>query len=149
VLCPLGERDLAPNNQLDSTEVQFTKAEVLATQGKKAEAIRVLQAVRTPSWKTDALLANLRDTEPPNVVLTLDGFSDAKVVVVEFKGHYNFYRFLQKTPTGWILRLKSDQKELKYCFYVDGKRVISPAQPIVEKQETVKGDLAAFNVWRY
>jgi len=148
LLFPFWERYMYTNKKLDSTEVQFTKAEVLATQGKNAEAIRVLQTVRKPSWKTDALLANLRDDEQPNAVIKLDGFSDAKAVVVEFKGNYNFYRFLQKTPEGWTLRLKSDRKELKYCFYIDGKRVVSPTQPIVQKQETVKGDLAAFNVWR-
>ena len=148
LLFPLWERYMYTNKKLDITEVQFTKAEVLATQGRNAEAIRMLQAVQKPSWKTDALLANLRDNEQPNAVIKLDGFSNAKAVVVEFKGNYNFYRFLQKTPEGWTLRLKSNRKELKYCFYINGKRVISPTQPIVEKQETVKGDLAAFNLWR-
>lgn len=148
LLFPVWERYMHTNKKLDSTEVQFTKAEVLATQGKNAEAIRELQAVRKPSWKTDALLANLQDNEPPNAVIKLAGFLDAKAVVVEFKGNYNFYRFLQKTPKGWVLRLKLDRKELKYCFYIAGKRVVNPAQPSVEKQETVKGDLATFNVWR-
>ncbi|SFQ80394.1 hypothetical protein [Hymenobacter arizonensis] len=148
LLFPLWERYLPTNKKVDGTEVQFTKAEVLATQGKKAEAIRVLEAVQTPNWKTDALLANLRNTAQPNVVLHLNGFLNAKAVVAEVKGHYNFYYFLHKTPAGWALRLKSDQTELKYCFYVDGKRTVDPAQPVVEKQETVKGDFAAFNVWR-
>jgi hypothetical protein len=147
-LFPLWERYLSTNKKLDSIEVQFTKAEVLATQGKNAAAIHVLQAVRKPSWKTDALLANLRDVEPPNVVLELAGFGGAPAGVVEFKGNYNFYRFLQPTSTGWVLHLKSERPELKYCFYIAGKRVVDPTQPLVEKQETVKGDLATFNVWR-
>ena len=148
LLFPIWERYLHANKKLDSTEVQFTRAEVLATQGRNAQAIRELQAVRKPSWKTDALLANLQDNEQSNVVIRLDGFLDANVVVVEFKGNYDFYRFLQKTPKGWVLRLKSDRKELKYCFYITGKRIVNPAQPRVEKQETVKGDLATFNVWQ-
>jgi hypothetical protein len=147
-LFPLWERYLATNKKLDSTEVQFTKAEVLATQGETAAAIRVLQAVRKPSWKTAALLANLRDSEPPNVVLDLAGFAGAPAVVAEFKGSYNFYHFLRQTPTGWVLRLKWDRPELKYCFYIAGKRVVDPTRPRIEKQETVKGDLATFNVWR-
>ena len=148
VLFPLWERYLHTNKKLDSTEVQFTKAEVLATQGKNAEAIRVLEAVRKPSWKTDALLANLRVDGPHNAVINLDGFLDATAIAVEFKGNYNFYRFLQKTPHGWTLQLQSDRKELKYCFYLDGKRLVNPTQPVVERQETVKGDLATFNVLR-
>ncbi|MFD1875667.1 hypothetical protein [Hymenobacter bucti] len=148
LLFPFWERYLPVNHRLDSTEVQFTKAEVLATQGAYAAAVRVLQAVRKPSWKTNALLANLRDSEPPNAVIELDGFKAAPTVVVELKGEYNFYRFLLQTPTGWVLHLKTDRKELKYCFYIAGKRVVDPTQPQLEKQETVKGDLATFNVLR-
>ncbi|MBC8084086.1 MAG: hypothetical protein H7Z21_12820 [Hymenobacter sp.] len=146
VLFPLWEKYIHTNTRLDSTEVQFTKAEVLAAQGNYSAAIRVLQAVRKPNWKTDALLGNLRDNEQHNALIELQGFLDAKAVVVEFKGNYNFYRFLQKTPNGWRLRLKSDRKELKYCFYIDGKRVVNPSQPVLEKQETVKGDFATFNI---
>ncbi|WP_375436354.1 carcinine hydrolase/isopenicillin-N N-acyltransferase family protein [uncultured Hymenobacter sp.] len=146
VLFPLWERYMHTNNRLDSTEVQFTKAEVLAVNGKNEEAIEVLKAVKKPSWKTDALLANLRNTEEANAVIDLTGYSAAKAVVVEIKGDYNFLRFMQKTPTGWRLRLKSDRKELKYCFYIEGKRVVNSAQPVVQHQETAKGDYASFNV---
>ena len=90
-------------------------------------------------------MANLLDKEEANALVELAGYPDARAVVVEFKGDYNFFRFLQKTPNGWRLRLKSNRKELKYCFYIDGKRVVNPAQPILEKQETAKGDFAAFN----
>lgn len=148
LLFPFWERYLPVNHRLDSTEVQFTKAEVLATQGAYAAAIHILQAIRQPNWKTNALLANLQDSEPANAVIKLAGFKAAPAVVVEIKGEYNFYRFLQQTPTGWVLHLKTDRKELKYCFYVAGKRVVDPAQPQLAKQETVKGDLATFNVWR-
>jgi hypothetical protein len=148
VLFPLWEQRMVYNPKLDGTEVQFTKAEVLATQGKYPEAIRVLRAVQKPSWKTDALLANLLDNEAANAVIELAGYAEAKAVVIEFKGNYNFYRFLHKTPQGWRLRLKSDRPEVKYCFYVDGQRVVNAAQPMVQHQETVKGDFAAFNVWK-
>ncbi|HEX8349624.1 MAG TPA: hypothetical protein VF598_06670, partial [Hymenobacter sp.] len=145
VLFPFWERYMYTNKRLDSTEVQFTKAEVLAVNGKNQEAIQVLETVKKPSWKTDALLANLRDKEEANAVIELTGYSEAKAVVVELKGDYNFLRFMQKTPTGWRLRLKSDRAELKYCFYIEGKRVVNSAQPIVENQETAKGDFASFN----
>jgi len=139
---------VAANPRLDPTEVQFTKAEVLATQGENAAAIGVLQAVRQPSWKTTALLASLQGQDPPIVRLQLAGFPAAQAVVVEVKGDYQFYRFLQPTPQGWVLPLQTTRKELKYCYYVAGKRVLDPTQPRLEKQETVKGDLAPFNVWR-
>lgn len=145
VLFPLWEQYMYTNNRLDSTEVQFTKAEVLAVNGQNQEAIQVLAALKKPSWKTTALLANLRDTEEANAVIKLPGYADAKAVVVEFKGDYNFFRFMQKTPTGWRLQLKSNQEELKYCFFIAGKRVVNPAQPVVKHQETAKGDFASFN----
>ncbi|MBC6700112.1 carcinine hydrolase/isopenicillin-N N-acyltransferase family protein [Hymenobacter puniceus] len=148
VVFPLWERVLAVNPKLDVTEVQFTKAEVLASQGNSAEAIRVLRAVGKPSWKTDALLANLLGNEQATAVIELPGHVNARAVAVEIKGNYNFLRFLQKTPTGWRMSLKTDRKELKYCFYVDGQRVVDPARPTVARQETVKGDLATFNLWR-
>ncbi|MBO3270415.1 hypothetical protein [Hymenobacter defluvii] len=145
VLFPLWEQYMYTNKRLDSTEVQFTKAEVLAVNGRNKEAIQVLEALRKPSWKTSALLANLRDTEEANAIIELSGYAEAKSVVVEVKGDYNFFRFMQKTPTGWRLRLKSNREEVKYCFYIDGKRVLSPAQPVLQNQETVKGDFASFN----
>jgi len=145
ILFPVWEKYMAVNPKLDSTEVQFTKAEVLATQGKYQQAIRVLRAVRKPSWKTESLLRNLTDQEPAAVVLALAGFTQAQAVAVEFKGEYNFFRFAQKTPQGWTLRLQTNRTELKYCFYVDGKRVLNPSQPVLQQQETVKGDFAAFN----
>jgi hypothetical protein len=148
LLFPFWERYLPVNHKLDITEVQFTKAEVLATQGAYAAAVRVLQAVRQPSWKTNALLANLRNGESPNAVIELTGFKTAQLVVIEVKGEYNLYRFLQQTATGWVLHLKTDRKELKYCFYIAGKRVVDPTKPQLDKQETVRGDLASFNVWR-
>ena len=117
----------------------------MAVDGNSQEAIRVLQAVEKTSWKTDALLANLLDNEDANVVIELTGYPEVKAVVVEFKGDYNFFHFMQKTPTGWRLRMRSSRKELKYCFYVAGERVIDFSQPILEKQETVKGDFAPFN----
>lgn len=145
VLFPLWERYMPTNKRLDSTEVRFTKAEVLAVQGNGQAAIQVLQAIKKTSWKTDALLANLLDKEEANAVIELPGHSEARAVVVEIKGDYSFFRFSQKTPTGWRLRLKSNRKELKYCFYVNGERVLNPSQPVVEKQETAKGDFAPFN----
>jgi hypothetical protein len=145
VLFPLWERYMHVNKRLDSTEVQFTKAEVLAVQGNAQAAIHVLQAVKKPSWKTTALLANLLDTEAANAVIELPGYPEASAVAVEIKGEYCFFRFLQKTPTGWQLRLKSNRKELAYCFYVNGKRVVNAAQPIIAHQETAKGDFASFN----
>jgi len=146
VLFPIWERYMAVNPKLDSTEVQFTKAEVLATQGRSQAAIQILKAVKKPSWKTTALLRNLQEQEADNVHLTLTGFPQAKAVVVEFEGEYTFFRFLQKKPQGWILQMKTDRPELKYCFYVDGKRVLSPQYPVLPHQETVKGDFASFNV---
>ena len=145
VLFPLWEQYLYTNKRLDSTEVQFTKAQLLAVNGQNQAAIAVLAAVKKPSWKTAALSANLRDTEEANAVIDLPGYAAAQAVVVEIKGDYSFLRVMQKTPTGWRLRVKSDRKELKYCFYIGGKRVINPAQPIAEKQETAKGDFASFN----
>ncbi|OUJ74851.1 hypothetical protein BXP70_08860 [Hymenobacter crusticola] len=146
VLFPIWEQYRAVNPRLDSTEFQFTKAEVLATQGHYQAAIHVLEAVKKPSWKTAALLRNLLEQEPAGVSLTLAGFPHAQAVVVEIRGEYNFLRFAQKTPQGWVLHLKTDQPELKYCFYVDGKRVLSQRQPVLPHQETGKGDFAAFNV---
>ena len=145
VLFPLWEQYMYANKRLDSTEVQFAKAEVLAANGKNREAIQVLKALKKPSWKTSALLVNLQDTEEANAIIELSGYSEASSVVVEIKGDYNFYRFMQKTPTGWYLRLKSNREEIKYCFYVNSKRVVNPTQPIVENQETAKGDFASFN----
>lgn len=145
VLFPLWEKYMYTNKRLDSTEVQFTKAELMAMNGNLQKAIQVLRAVKKASWKTDALLVNLLDKEEANAVIELAGYPEAKAVVVEFKGDYNFFRFMRKTPTGWRLSLKSPRKELKYCFYIKGKRVINPAQPVLEKQETVKGDFAPFN----
>lgn len=145
VLFPLWERYMHINKRLDSTEVQFTKAEVLAVQGQNQAAIQVIQAVPKPSWKTTALLANLLDNEVANAVIELPGYTEASAVVVEIRGEYSFFRFLQKTPTGWRLRLKSNRKELAYCFYIDGKRVVNSAQPLIENQETAKGDFASFN----
>ncbi|WP_324679017.1 carcinine hydrolase/isopenicillin-N N-acyltransferase family protein [Hymenobacter sp. GOD-10R] len=146
VLFPIWERYMGVNPRLDSTEVQFTKAEVLATQGRYQAAVQTLQTVKKPSWKTAALLRNLLKQEPDNVSLALAGFLQAKAVAVEFKGEYNFLRFLQKTPKGWLLRMKTDRPELKYCYYVDGKRVLSQSQPVLPHQETVKGDFAPFNL---
>ena len=146
VVFPVWEKYMIFNPRLDSTEVQFTKAEVLATQGHEQEAIRVLQAVRKPSWKTDALLRNLLAQESAPAVLGVTGFPQARAVVVELNGEYNFFRFAQQTGQGWALRVKTDRKELKYCFYVDGRRVLNPAQPVLPQQETVKGDFASFNV---
>lgn len=146
VLFPLWEQYMSTNKRLDSTEVQFTKAEVFAVNGKNKEAIQVLEALKKPSCKTTALLANLRDTEATTAVIALPGYSAAKAVVVEVKGDYNFLRFMQRTPTGWRLHLQSNQQAVKYCFYVGGKRVVNPAQPIVQHQETVKGDYTSFNV---
>jgi hypothetical protein len=145
VLFPLWEQYMYTNKRLDSAEVQFTKAEVFAVNGKNKEAIQVLEAVKKPSWKTKALLTNLLDTEEANAVIELPGYAGAKSVVVEIKGDYSFFRFMQRTPTGWRLRLKSDREELKYCFYIKGKRVVNTAQPVLQKQETAKGDFAAFN----
>jgi len=146
VIFPIWEKYMYANSRLDSTEVQFTKAEVLAVNGKNKEAIQVLEALKKPSWKTNTLLANLRDLEQTNAVIELSGYAETKSVVVEVKGDYNFLRFMQKTPTGWRLRLQSNRAELKYCFYIEGKRVVNPAQPVVENQETVKGDFAPFNI---
>jgi hypothetical protein len=145
VLFLLWEQYMYTNKRLDSTEVQFTKAEVLAVNGQHKAAIQVLEALQKPSWKTTALLTNLRDTEDANAVIELTGYSGAKAVVVETKGDYSFFRFMQKTPTGWRLRLQSNREELKYCFYIAGKRVVNPAQPAVKNQETAKGDFASFN----
>lgn len=145
ILFPLWEQYISTNKRLDKTEVQFTKAEVLAVNGKKQAAIQLLAALQKPSWKTTALLANLRDTAETNATIDLPGYAGAKAVVVEFKGEYSFFRFMQKTPTGWRLRLQSNRKELTYCFYVAGKRVLNPAQPVVTHQETAKGDFASFN----
>jgi len=145
LLFPLWEQYMHTNTRLDSTEVRFTKAEVLAVNGKNKEAMQVLEAATKPSWKTDALLANLRDAEEANAVIDLSGYVAARAVVVEIRGEYDFLRFMQKTPTGWRLRLKSNRPALTYCFYVDGKRVVTPTHPIVEKQETAKGDFASFN----
>jgi hypothetical protein len=145
LLFPLWEQYMYTNKRLDSTELQFTKAEVLAVNGKNKEAIQVLEALQKPSWKTTALLTNLRDTEEANAAIELTGYVEAKSVVVEIKGDYSFFRFMQKTPTGWRLRLKSNREELTYCFYIEGKRVLNPAQPVVKNQETAKGDFASFN----
>jgi uncharacterized protein YbdZ (MbtH family) len=65
--------------------------------------------------------------------------------VIEIKGEYSFFRFLHHTPAGWRLRLQSNRKQLKYCFYIDGKRVLNPSQPVLQNQETAKGDFAPFN----
>jgi hypothetical protein len=145
VLFPLWEQYMYTNKRLDSTEVGFTKAAVLAVNGQHKAAIQVLEALPKPSWKTTALLMNLRDTEEANAVIELTGYSGAKAVVVEMKGDYSFFRFMQKTPTGWRLRLQSNREELKYCFYIEGKRVVNPAQPVVKHQETTKGDFTSFN----
>lgn len=145
VLFPLWEQYIYTNKRLDGTEVQFTKAEVLAINGQNQAAIQLLAALPKPSWKTTALLANLRDTEQANVAIDLPGYAGAKAVVVELKGEYSFFHFMQKTPTGWRLRLQSNREELRYCFYIAGKRVLNPAQPVVTHQETAKGDFASFN----
>ncbi|RZK38940.1 MAG: hypothetical protein EOO61_07595 [Hymenobacter sp.] len=145
VLFPLWEQYMYTNKRLDKTEIQFTKAEVLAVKGKNKEAIQVLEALQKPSWKTNALLTNLRDSEEANAAIELTGYTKAKSVVVEMKGDYSFFRFMQKTPAGWRLRLKSNREELKYCFYINGKRVVNSAQPVLENQETAKGDFASFN----
>jgi hypothetical protein len=145
VLFPLWERYLNSNKRLDSTEVQFTKAEVLAVQGNQQGAIRVLQAVKKPSWKTDALLANLLYKGAANAVIDLSGYAVAPAVVLEIKGEYSFFRFLHKTPTGWRARVQSNRDELKYCFYINGQRVVNRAQPVLAHQETAKGDFAPFN----
>jgi len=146
VLFPLWEQCMHANKRLDSAEVQFTRAEVLAVQGNYQQASQVLRAVRKPNWKTDALLANLLHKEEGNAVIDLPGYANARAVVVEIKGEYCFFRFMQKRPTGWHVSLPSNRKELKYCFYVDGKRVLDASQPVLEKQETAKGDFAAFNM---
>ncbi|UOR06407.1 C45 family peptidase [Hymenobacter aerilatus] len=146
VLFPVWEQYMYTNKRLDSTEVQFTKAEVLAVEGRNEEAIQVLEALAKPNWKTNALLANLRDSIEANVVIELPGYLKAKSVVVEIKGEYSFFHFMQKTPTGWLLKLKTNREELKYCFYVAGKRVLNPMLPVLQNQETAKGDFASFNI---
>ncbi|WP_187318175.1 hypothetical protein [Hymenobacter citatus] len=148
VLFPLWEQYMYTNKRLDSTEVQFTKAEVLAIEGKNKEAMQVLESLRKPSWKPTALLTNLRGTEEANTVIELPGYVGAKSVAVEIKGEYNFLHFMQKTPTGWRLRLKTNREELQYCFYVASKRVLNPTLPVLQNQETAKGDFASFNILR-
>lgn len=146
LLFPEWERYMYCNKKLDSTEVKFTKAQYLSTLGYNQEAIEVLKNIRQPTGKTDELLKTLTNTEDHNVTIELKGFQKAKAVVMEVKGDYNLFRILKKTPDGWVVKLKTDRTHLKYCFYVDGKRVLDSLKPVIQKQETVKGDFADFNI---
>ncbi|MGI8583647.1 MAG: hypothetical protein ACR2KX_15725 [Chitinophagaceae bacterium] len=146
LLFPEWEKYIHTNKRLDSTEVKITKAQYLATTGKYQGAINILNDIKGPNWRREELLRTLEDNEDYTTRIELIGYQKAKVVLIEVKGDYNLFRFLKKTPKGWILKMKSDRKEIKYCFYVDSKRVINPSQPIIKKQETIKGDFAEFNV---
>lgn len=146
LLFPEWEKYLYTNQRLDSTEVKFTKAQYLSAVGRNQEAIHVLRSIRQPGGKKEELLSNLANTGDYNVTIDLNGYKNAKAVVLEVKGDYNILRPLTKTPDGWSLKLKTDRKQLKYCFYVDGQRVLDESKPVIQKQETVKGDFKDFNI---
>lgn len=146
MLFPHWESLVSNNPKLDKTEFQFTKAQYLASIGQKPQALATLQAVAEPSWRTAELLNNLLGTEGTNATIMLKGHPDAKSVLLEIKGDYNFFRFLEKAGDGWAMPLKSTRNQLKYCFYVDGHRVIDSSQPVVVNQETTKGDFANYNI---
>ncbi|MFH6988654.1 hypothetical protein ACHRVW_13005 [Flavobacterium collinsii] len=146
LLFPEWEKYSYLNKRLDSIEMKITKAQYLATIGNNKKSVDELKSIKKPTSRSEELLRNLTDSEDYNTTIKLEGFKDAKVVLIEFKGDYNFFRFLRSTPEGWIIKMKSSRKELKYCFYVDGKRIVDSSQPIIAKQETVKGDFADFNI---
>lgn len=146
LLFPEWEKYSHLNKRLDSIEMKITKAQYLATIGNNKKAVDELKSIKKTTSRSEELLRNLTDSEDYNTTIKLEGFKDAKVVLIEFKGDYNLFRFLRSTPEGWIMKIKSSRKELKYCFYVDGKRIVDSSQPIIAKQETVKGDFADFNI---
>ena len=146
LLFPEWEKYMYSNKKLDSTEVKFTKAQYLSTLGYNQEAIEILKNIRQPTGKTHELLNTLTNTGDYNVTIELKGYQKAKAIVIEVKGDYNLFRILKKTPDGWVVKLKSDRKQLKYCFYVDGQRVLDSLKPVIQKQETVKGDFSDFNI---
>jgi hypothetical protein len=146
LILPEWEKVMFSNTRLDSTEIRFTKAQYLAAIGKDEEAIKFLKGIKQPNGRSDALLHSLLDTGDYNAIIKLKGYNNANAIAMEVKGDYNLFRVLRKTTEGWMIKLKTDRKEVKYCFYADGKRVVDNSKPIIQKQETVKGDYADFNI---
>lgn len=148
LLFPIWEKYISSNKKLDTVEVKIAKALVFTSLGKSKEAIAVLDEIKIPSGRKDELLNSLlnNDNKENNAVFKLEGYQNAKVVLLEINGDYSFFRLLINTPEGWVLKMKTSKNELQYCFYVDGKRIVNSSQPIVNKQETERGDFADFNI---
>ena len=146
LLFPEWEKYTYFNKRLDSIEMKITKAQYLTTIEDIKNAISELKSIKNPTSRSSDLLRNLTNSEEQNATIKLGGFKNAKVVLIEFKGDYNLFRSLRSTPDGWVIKINPSRKELKYCFYVDGKRIVDLSQPIIEKRETVKGDFADFNI---
>lgn len=146
LLFPFWEKYMSVNKRLNSMELKFTKAQYLVTMGNQKQAINVLRAMNQPAGKSNELLKSILNSGDYNSKIELKKHGNAKVVLLEIKGDYNLFRVLTKTPEGWVLTIKTDKNQLKYCFYVDGLRVVDSSQPIIKKQETIKGDFADFNI---